>query len=158
MAPLIAELANMSFMSGVFPARYKTGRVVSLLKKPSLQAHDLANYRPVTDLCTFSKILEKLFLARLQPHVMQSGNYCKFQSAYRKGCSTETALVTVVSDVLRASGEGQCTVLLALDISAVLGAVEHLTLLERARTVFGITGGGTGMDEVLCHRPCVLSS
>ena len=96
-----------------------------------------------TNLCTFSKILEKLFLARLQPHVMQSGNYCKFQSAYRKGCSTETALVRVVSDVLRASGKGQCTVLLALDISAAFDfdAVELSTLLERARTVFGVTGG-----------------
>ena len=99
MAPLIAELANLSFTSGVFPARYKTGRVVPLLKKPG----------PVTNLCTFSKILEKLLLARLQPHVMQFGN-CKFQSAYRKDCSTETALVRVMSDVLRASGEGQWTV------------------------------------------------
>jgi len=107
MAPLIAELANLSFTSGVFPARYKTGCVVPLLKKPGLPAHDPANYRPVTNLCTFSKILEKLFLAQLQPHVMQSGNYCKFQSASRKGCSTETALVRVMSDVLRASGEGQ---------------------------------------------------
>jgi len=73
---------------------------------------------------------------------MQSGNYCKFQSAYRKDCSTETALVRVMSDVLRASGEGQCTTRLALDISAAFDAVEHSTLLERARTVFGVTGGG----------------
>jgi len=41
----------------------------------------------------------------------------------------------------RASREGQCTVLLALDISAAFDAVEHSTLLERARTVFGVTGG-----------------
>ena len=46
-----------------------------------------------------------------------------------------------MSDVLQASGKGQCTVLLALDISAAFDAVEHSTLLERARTVFGVTGG-----------------
>ena len=57
MAPLIAELANMSFMTGVNPARYKTGRVVPLLKKPSLQAHDPANYRPYTNLCTFYRAM-----------------------------------------------------------------------------------------------------
>ena len=44
----------------------------------------------------------------------------------------------VVSDYC---GEGQCTVLLALDISAAFDAVEHSTLLERARTVFGVSGG-----------------
>jgi len=71
---------------------------------------------------------------------MESGNYCKFQSAYRKGCSTETALVRMVNDIRRAAEDGQCTVLLALDISAAFDAVDHTTLVERARTVFGING------------------
>ena len=69
---------------------------------------------------------------------MEPGNYCKFQSTYRKGCSTETALVRVVNDI--AAGDGQCTVLLALDISAAVDAVGHTTLVERARNVFGING------------------
>jgi len=114
--------------------------VVPLIKKRGLSIHDPANYRPITNLHTFFKILEKLFLARLQPHIKESGNYCKFQSAYRKGCSTETALVRVVNDIRRAAGDGQCTVLLALDISAAFDAVDHTTLVERAKTVFGING------------------
>ena len=69
---------------------------------------------------------------------MEPGNYCKFQSTYRKGCSTETALVRVVNDI--AAGDGQCTVLPALDISAAVDAVGHTTLVERARNVFGING------------------
>jgi len=36
-----------------------------------------------------------------------------------------------------AAGNGQCTALLALDISA-FDAVNHATLTDRARTVFGI--------------------
>ena len=38
----------------------------------------------------------------------------------------------------RAAGQGLCTALLALDISAAFDAVHHDTLLARARTVFGI--------------------
>jgi len=75
---------------------------------------------------------------------MESCNYCKFQSAYRNGCSTETALVKVVNDIRRAAGDSQCTVLLALDISAAFDAVDHTTLVERARTVFSING--TSLD------------
>jgi len=75
----------------------------------------------------------KLVLSRLQPHVMKSANYCEFQSAYRKSHSTET----VVNNIQRAAGNGQCTALLALDISA-FDAVDHATLTDRARTVFGI--------------------
>jgi len=46
----------------------------------------------------------------------------------------------VVNDIRRAAGDGQCTVLLALDISAAFDVVDHTTLVERARTVFGING------------------
>jgi len=108
--------------------------VVPLLKKPGLPTHDPANYRPVTNLCSlyFLKDTREIVFGSASAHVMQSGNYCKFQSAYRKGCSTETALVRVVSDIQRASG-GQCTVLLALDISAAFDAVEHLTFRFRRK-------------------------
>ena len=70
MAPLLAQLANLSFTTGVFPARYKLGHVIPLLKKSGLPKDDPANYRPITNLPTFSKLLERLALNRLQPHVL----------------------------------------------------------------------------------------
>jgi len=75
-----------------------------------------------------------LYLLRLQPHFTKSANYCKFQSAYWKGQSTKTALLRVVSNIQRAAGNGQCTSLLALDISAF----DAVMLIYRAHTVFGI--------------------
>ena len=38
----------------------KCGRVSPLLKKPGLDQADMANFRPITNLPTVSKILEKL--------------------------------------------------------------------------------------------------
>ena len=96
----MARLANLSFASNVFPSRYKAGLVTLLLKKPTLSADDPAHYRSISNLHTFSKILDKLFLSRLLPQVMCSGHYCKFQSAYRKGHSTETELLMTYSEQL----------------------------------------------------------
>jgi len=62
MAPLLTQLANSSFAAGVFSSRYKLGHVTPLLKPPSLSKDDPAKYRPITSLCTFSKILERLAL------------------------------------------------------------------------------------------------
>lgn len=138
MAPLLAQLANMSFTTGVFPTRYKSGHVIPLLKKSGLPKDDPANYRPITNLSTFSKILERLALSRLRPHVLASGNYCSFQSAYRAGYSTETALLKIVNDIRTAAGQGKCTVLLALDISAAFDAVHHATLCQRLQRTFGL--------------------
>ena len=79
MAPLLARLANLSFTTGIFPSQYKLEHVVQILKKPTLNKSNPANYRPVTNLCTSSKVLEKLALARLRPHVMSSVNFNRFQ-------------------------------------------------------------------------------
>ena len=70
-APLIARLANLSFANDAFPSRYKVGQMIPLLKKSGLPTHDPANYKPISNLCTFSKILEKLFLLRLLRKLLQ---------------------------------------------------------------------------------------
>ena len=66
---LIAELANRSFCEGIFPSCFKHASVVPLLKKPSLDKHAPSSYRPISNLDFISKILERLFLARIQPHI-----------------------------------------------------------------------------------------
>jgi hypothetical protein len=61
-APLITRLAELSFREGVFPARYKTAAVTPLLKKKGLDKDEASNYRPISNLHTVSKIIERLFL------------------------------------------------------------------------------------------------
>ena len=81
-APTIAHLANISFKDGVFPSVFKTAQVLLLLKKPGLDRLEPANYRPISNLNTISKVIERLVFARLRPHLMQSDNFSRFQSAY----------------------------------------------------------------------------
>jgi len=72
---MITNLANASFNSGRFPAQIKLGQITPLLKKAGLDAADDSNFRPITNLSTMSKLLERLALARLQPHLLRSPNY-----------------------------------------------------------------------------------
>ena len=46
----------------------------------------------------------------------------------------------MVADIERASGNGMCTVLLALDITAAFDAVNHLILYRRIESDFGVAG------------------
>ena len=140
MAPLIARLANLSFSSGVFPSSLKHGRITPLLKKPGLDKSDLTSYRPITNLSTISKLLEKLALRRIRPHIMSTGNFSEYQSAYRVGHSTETALLKVVNDIARATCDQKTTALLALDISAAFDTVDFEVLLQRMSGDFGVNG------------------
>ena len=101
MSPLIAHLANLSFKEGRFPDRFKIAQITPLIKKDGLDANDPANYRPISNLNTISKIIERLCLTRLAPHIAATGHFNPLQSAYRKYHSTETALLKILDDLYR---------------------------------------------------------
>ena len=101
---------------------------------------DPASYRPISNLNTISKILERLFLVRLAPQICKSPCYNIFQSAYRKFHNTETALLKLLNDVYHAIDGRKITVLIALDLSAAFDTLDHTTILHRLQRSFGITG------------------
>ena len=118
--------------------------MLPLLKKAGLDSSQPANYRPISNLSTVSKVLGRLVLARLRPHLLSSANFSQFQSAYRKGHSTETALIEVLDGVFMAADDTQVTVLIGLDLSAAFNNVDHRLLLDRLWLEFGVT-------ELLLH-------
>ena len=56
------------------------------------------------------------------------------------GWSTETALLGVKIDILRAIDSRKCVSLVLLDSSAAFDTVTHDILLDRFESLFGITG------------------
>ena len=62
------------------------------------------------------------------------------QSAYRSGHSTETALVRVQNDLLRAVDNKQGVVLVLLDLSAAFDTIDHNILLCRLEEKLGVVG------------------
>ena len=59
----LADLFNLSFMTGVFPAVLKTAKVVPVFKKDSRL--DYSNYHPIFLLSIIEKILEKIKYKKL---------------------------------------------------------------------------------------------
>ena len=139
-APLIARLAALSFAEGSFPTRFKVASVTPLLKKKGLDRAVFANYRPISNLHTISKIIERITLSRITAHVESSPSYNRFQSAYRRGYSTETALTRLLNDVYLAADQKSRTLLLQLDLSAAFDTIDQGTLKSRLQINFGISG------------------
>ena len=62
------------------------------------------------------------------------------QFTYRRGHSTETAILKIVSFLLMAVDREQVTILGMLDFSAAFDTVDHIILINRLRHSFEIQG------------------
>ena len=66
-----------------------------------------------------------------------SGNMEPYQSAYRPQHSTETALLKVKTDILKAMDNREICCLLLLDLSTAFDMIFHELLLNRLKYRFG---------------------
>ncbi len=70
--------------------------VTPVLKKPSLDASVLENYRPISALTFITKVMEELVLQQLQSFLTDNQIFEKCESEFKSLHSTETALVRVL--------------------------------------------------------------
>ena len=99
-----------------------------------------SSYRPISNLRFVSKATEKIVASRLDTHLKDGDLYQLFQSAYRAGHSTEMALTRVHNDILRDIDNGQCVILILLDLSSAFDTVDHSILLNRLEHRFAVKG------------------
>ena len=97
--PIYMRIINPSLGQGEFTQDWKNSIVKCLLKKTGL---DLLrkNYRPVSNIMYISKMVEKAVPNQFNAHSDNHDLLPDFQSAYREGYSTETALLKLVSDIV----------------------------------------------------------
>ena len=137
-APIISKLTKLSFSQAIFPASFKTAQVLPLLKKGNLDPTIPSNNRPISNLSTISKIIEKLVHSRITSHVSSSPNFNPFQSAYRKHHSAETTLLRNTDSFCNICATGHAAVLVSLDLSAAFDTLDHKILIDILNKHFNI--------------------
>ena len=90
-----------------------------------------------------------MILSQRSDHFSAKYLYNRFQSAYRPGHSTETALLKIVNDLLLALEDRNVSLLALLGLSAALDTIDQIILLHRLHHDFGIQG--TALD--LPYKP-----
>ena len=137
---IITRIVNMSISSGTFPQTLKHALVRPSLKKSNLDSENLKNYHPVSNISLLSKIIENVVVKRITEHLDRNNLNEKFQSAYRPGHSTETALVRICSDILGELDNKRGVLLVMLDLSAAFDTLDYSVLTSRMENRLGISG------------------
>ena len=91
----------------------KIARVIPLFKNGDVK--EFSNYRPVSILPQFSKILEKVFHNRLMSFINEKQILNNSQFGFRKNMSTALAIIELVEEITTAIDEGKTTVGVFID-------------------------------------------
>ena len=101
------EIYNESILSGEFPEIFKISKVTPIFKSGSLS--ELGNYRPIAVISPFSKVLERLVYDQLVSYLEKECLLFNFQFGFRKGYSTEYAILETVEKLKSAVDDQKIT-------------------------------------------------
>ena len=137
--PALTKMINLSLETACFPESWKHADVRPRLKKPKSEA-TFPNLRPISNLTFVSKLTERAVFNQTHNHLTLDCLYPKAQSSYREFHSTETALLRIKNDILMNLNKQHLTLLVLLDLIAAFDTVDHVMLLNRLNSNFGISG------------------
>jgi hypothetical protein len=90
-----------------------------------------SDFRPISVVSILSKAFERILHDKVLVYVNNRSLLSDFQSGFRRGHSTTTALVRVTEDLRSSMAEGKITVLALLDFSKAFDMVNHLLFLHK---------------------------
>ena len=130
-------ICNAALKDGVFPDRLKYATVKPVYKKGSKQ--DLSNYRPISLLPVFSKVLEKIIYVRLYNHLLKNKILSLHQFGFREHFSTNQAIFSLVNTILEAQNKNHKVGGIFCDLHKAFDSVNHEILLKKLQ-FYGIVG------------------
>ena len=115
----------------------KIARVIPLFKTGNAKV--FSNYRPISLLPQFSKILEKMYHSRLMTFIDSNQILYKSQYGFRKQMSTSLAIIELVEEITNSLDNHESTVGVFIDMKNAFDTVDHGILTEKLYH-YGIRG------------------
>ena len=132
-------IINRSLQTGTFPQSWKKALVKPLIK--SLKNCTVnKNYRPVSNLKFFSKLIECAALQQIVHHCEKHNLLPQNQSAYQKGYSCETMLIKLADNFLNRMENKYISAVIACDLSTAFDTINFEVLLSTFENNYGISG------------------
>ena len=133
----LQSIFNESLLTGIVPDYFKLACVIPIFKKGS--QINLNNYRPISLLSLFNRILEKLLLKRLLNFITKHNLLYDKQMGFRSNHSTLMAILLITDKIQKSIDSGYYASGIFLDLSKAFDTVNHEILLQKL-DVYGVRG------------------
>ena len=128
----ISHTFNISLQCSVFPQEWKTHKICPIPKKGDLS--NVQNYRPISLLCTMSKVFERAVYDQIISFIRPKIANCQFGFMQKRSCLT--ALLSSYNHIVNSIDNNKAT---DVDLQKAFDSVPHQELLFKLWSL-GITG------------------
>jgi Reverse transcriptase (RNA-dependent DNA polymerase) len=127
----LLHIFNKSLELGVVPEKLKIAKVNPIFKSGDTQ--DMNNYRPISLLCTFSKILEKIVFLRLMKYLSSFKLLCDDQFGFRPKHSTFHPMLDLLNKAAPTLNQKQHLLILFCDLKKAFDTCDVKILLKKTQ-------------------------
>lgn len=133
----LTHICNAILSSGIFPEKMKIARVCAVHKGGAWDV--LGNYRPISVLTVFSKIIEQIINNRFSSFFTVNNVIANEQYGFQKGKSVENALLDIKEKLITNIENHSYTLGIFLDFKKAFDSVKHDILFNKLE-LYGIRG------------------
>ena len=133
----LTHLYNLSISQGSFPDILKHATITPIHK--SGPKNLIQNYRPISILSVYSKIIESLMKKDLLNYLSSKNILCKEQYGFRKKLNTFDALNQITDKLYTSINKHETAICVCIDFAKAFDTVKHSILLEKL-LFYGIRG------------------
>ena len=133
----LSKIFNKSVLESVVPSQLKIAKVIPIFKTDDKTK--LINYRPISNLPTLSKVMERLMYNRMMKFINKYNILTTCQYGFRPNHSTNFAIIDLINAITQHLNNKSKAAALFIDISKAFDSLNHNILLRKLEA-YGFRG------------------